>query len=303
MSDEKFGSEGGGDGADKSSPDSGNTAPDEFRYEGPITFDDEEFDEDYEEGSGRRTFLTTAIIFAAVVIIVFVALMMRSDSGAKTPELTELSPPPPAMGSATGEEPAGGLAVAEDSAVPRAGEERAASLDYRAVPDTPTEPAAGDSAKAGETTPPPEPAATPAPLVQAPPPRETSMVESPAKAPKKASRARSQDPAEVARLAREGWVSDAADLGTKIARSGNPADWTLQVLLACQPDTVSRAFKAVDDRRLTVLHTRYQGKGCYRLCWGDFPTRQGAEQAAPEVPAYFRSAGKPRPTTWGEILR
>ncbi len=263
----------------------------ELRYEGPITFDDDEFDDD-DGAPARRTFLTTAIIFAAVVVIVGSALWLRSRSAEPSDALAGLggmAPPPAATESPVLDgdplDPAPSQAL---PATPDAGETEAASLDYRAVPDTPEqiEPTYAPPAE-------PEPVA---PTIERPAPRPaalsgTDTIPSGAGA----------DPAEMARLARDGRVRDAAAMGATIVRSGNPSQWTLQVLLACQPETVSRAFQKVRDPDLRVYPTVYKGKNCYRLCWGQFASASRARDAAATVPEYFRDGGKPRPVSNAQI--
>ncbi|MDQ7088270.1 MAG: hypothetical protein Q9Q13_10635 [Acidobacteriota bacterium] len=269
----------------------------ELRYDGPITFDDDGFD-DEDDAPARRTFLTTAIIFAAVVVIVGSALWLRSRSSDTADALAGLhgmTPPPAAT---DGPDPAGDpLAAPREeppAPTPEAGETEAANLDYRAVPDIPQE--VEPTFEAPVESPPP-PAPVP-PAIERPAPRPAALTgtgDAPAGA--------TADPAEMARLARDGRVPEAAAMGATLARSGNPTQWTLQVLLACRPETVSRAFQKVRDPDLRVYPTTFRGKNCYRLCWGRFASEASARDAIASVPAYFRGAGKPRAISNAQLMR
>ena len=35
----------------------------------------------------------------------------------------------------------------------------------------------------------------------------------------------------------------------------------------------------------------FKGRACYRMCWGIYDTRQGAEAALAGLPLYFRQGG------------
>ncbi len=267
-------------------------ATDELRYEGPITFDDD-FEEEFEEPSGRSPFLTTVVIGAAVILVVAIALVLRSESGGGD-TLAELGSEPGAatIASAEGQQPesaAPGTLLETAEAPPaetRAAAERE-SEDYRAIPDTPPaalpEPPVEKRAAAQPTR--------SEPLITRPKPREARQT-TPAPAQKRAA---TTTPQAIANLARSGQVSEAAREGERLAASEAGNSWTLQVLLACQPSTVQRAFEKVSSDALTVLPTTYQGRSCYRLCWGVYGNRDSAERAIGGVDNYFLDAGKPRP--------
>jgi hypothetical protein len=46
---------------------------------------------------------------------------------------------------------------------------------------------------------------------------------------------------------------------------------------------------ASDD--LFILPVDYKGRACYRMCWGVYDSRQGAETALAALPTYFRQGG------------
>jgi septal ring-binding cell division protein DamX len=66
---------------------------------------------------------------------------------------------------------------------------------------------------------------------------------------------------------------------------------SIQLLVACAPETIAKALTNVGSEELYVLPVRYQKRDCYRLCWGLYANRAQAESARRGVPAYFRSEG------------
>ncbi len=185
-------------------------------------------------------------------------------------------------------------------------------MDYRALPDAP---AAGAATTEPPALPPVEeppvqraeapagqqPSTAPAvPPVPRPRPREARNVE----AATPSTGGAEASPARIRRLVLAGRIDEAARAGRSWA-SGRPRDeWTFQVLLACQPGTVERAYRKVIDPGLVLLPARLaDGRSCYRVCWGTFPSREAAAASLRDVPAYFRRETKPLPRTWGDVLR
>ncbi|MDX1388535.1 MAG: hypothetical protein R3344_05070 [Acidobacteriota bacterium] len=83
---------------------------------------------------------------------------------------------------------------------------------------------------------------------------------------------------------------DASGVGTLAARvmedreriSRGGGGFTVQLMVACSPETVHRIVSlSGQSADLYVLPTIYQGRSCYRLCWGSYDTREAADQAAP----------------------
>jgi len=272
-------------------------APEELRYEGPITIDDEDDDEYFDEGGGSgKVFLTAAVLSALVLVIIATAMWMRSGKRAETSDFAAMEPPP----------------VATETAEQAAAPGTAGEVDYRALPDTP----AGKTATAGTTAPALPPVEEPAPARRAEatapaPPAEAPAIERPAPraardvqqaAPSPREPAAAPTLADVRRQVLAGHVAAAARAGEAWARTRPAREWTLQVLLACQPDTVRRAFRKVVDPDLVVLPARLRGRACYRVCWRTFASERAAKEAVGEVPAHFRRDAKPIARTWGEIL-
>ncbi|HET7294602.1 MAG TPA: hypothetical protein VFM88_19425, partial [Vicinamibacteria bacterium] len=78
---------------------------------------------------------------------------------------------------------------------------------------------------------------------------------------------------------------------------------TVQILVACSDETLHKAQQNAPNPELFIVPVAYQGRSCYRLCWGVFDSEARARAAAEQVPAYFRANGaKPKPVTSVSIL-
>ena len=53
---------------------------------------------------------------------------------------------------------------------------------------------------------------------------------------------------------------------------------------------------------LFILPVTFQGKSCYRLCWGAYDSRAEADAARASVPDYFRQGTSPRLSPLHELL-
>jgi hypothetical protein len=79
--------------------------------------------------------------------------------------------------------------------------------------------------------------------------------------------------------------------------------FSVQLLVACSGETVQKALSSVNSPELFILPVHYQGRDCYRMCWGLYPGGNRALSAARSLPEYFRSGGaKPRVTATAEML-
>jgi septal ring-binding cell division protein DamX len=79
--------------------------------------------------------------------------------------------------------------------------------------------------------------------------------------------------------------------------------FSVQVLVACAPENVTKAVIAVPSEELYVLPVSLKGRACYRLCWGAFDSRPAAEAALSSLPMYFRQGGSaPRVAPLAELL-
>jgi septal ring-binding cell division protein DamX len=78
---------------------------------------------------------------------------------------------------------------------------------------------------------------------------------------------------------------------------------TVQILVACSDETLQKAQQNAPQPELFIVPVAYQGRSCYRLCWGVFDSESRARAATGDVPAYFRENGaKPKPVTSASIL-
>jgi hypothetical protein len=86
-------------------------------------------------------------------------------------------------------------------------------------------------------------------------------------------------------------------------RSSREARYSVQLLVACADETVEKALANASAPELLILPVSYQGRSCYRLCWGLYDSEANASSAASSVPAYFRDGGaKPKVAAIAALL-
>jgi hypothetical protein len=212
---------------------------------------------------GRRTSPSRApVIGGAVVLVLVVAAAAYYFLFARSTEPAAATAPPTA---APTMEPTPNLsAPATTAAVPEVTPTPAPRATPTAPAPTPTPLAAAVPAATPVPTPPPTQAA--------PPP--TGNPQS---------------------LLRQGAYDDAARGFAASLAAGPPGRYGIQALVACSPETVTKAVQSVTDDALFILPVNYQGRDCHRICWGVYPDRAAAEAAARSFPAYFRQNGiRPR---------
>jgi hypothetical protein len=139
----------------------------------------------------------------------------------------------------------------------------------------------------------PQPTATPVP-VPTPTPR-------PAATPRPAVATQASGDGRI--LLRQGSFPEAARSFAAALTPGARGRFSHQLLTACAPDTIAKAVEAVTADELFILPVTFQGRSCYRLCWGVYDSRPAAEAALASVPAYFRQGGtSPRLSPLPELL-
>jgi len=71
--------------------------------------------------------------------------------------------------------------------------------------------------------------------------------------------------------------------------SEGPGGYTVQLLMACQDDTVRRAVEnGRSSPELFILSTTFQGRSCYRVYWGRYPSQKRAQEAMlRDIPSAF----------------
>jgi hypothetical protein len=81
------------------------------------------------------------------------------------------------------------------------------------------------------------------------------------------------------------------------------AAFTIDVEIACQPDTLVKAVAAAQgDPALMVIPFDFRGRSCYRVIWGTYKTRADAEAALKKLPAHFvGDANPPKVRSWAEV--
>jgi hypothetical protein len=83
------------------------------------------------------------------------------------------------------------------------------------------------------------------------------------------------------------------------ALRGRTAAFTVDVEVACQPETIAKGLQAAGgDERFMVLPYDLKGRSCFRVIWGLYPDRTSAEAALAEIPAFFKQNASPRVAAW-----
>jgi len=92
----------------------------------------------------------------------------------------------------------------------------------------------------------------------------------------------------------QGDMTTALAQGEKLLEQRPRTSWALRLELACQPETVRRAvelFKGEEaDLFLRPLVLR-DGRQCYQIYFGEFPSAAAADKQASKLPAAFKAAG------------
>jgi septal ring-binding cell division protein DamX len=86
-------------------------------------------------------------------------------------------------------------------------------------------------------------------------------------------------------------------------RSEASRRFTIQVLVACVPETVQKAVSAAPGNDLMLFSASVNGKSCYRMAWGLFDTETQAKAALSTVPAHFRGGGTPKAQKLENLLK
>ena len=151
------------------------------------------------------------------------------------------------------------------------------------------------------------PSATPAPTKLAekpsPTPRVTApaIVPAPTAAPPVATTARPSSGAYEALKA--GRLAEAAAAFEEVAQARS-SEFSVQLLVACSPQTIEKAIQNDPSPDLFVLNATLAGKPCHRLMRGFFPTTAEAAQGVSKLPAYYAAEGaKPKAVPLKSVLK
>ncbi|HEY2797711.1 MAG TPA: hypothetical protein VGK26_07465 [Thermoanaerobaculia bacterium] len=134
------------------------------------------------------------------------------------------------------------------------------------------------------TSAPKAPTAAPRPTTR--PAATPRPVASPRAAPAQAAPAPSSEPPGATR---QSWLDRAARDRQK-ASADRRNHFTIQLELACETQTLVDAWK--HDRpagTMWVLTSPYEGKTCFRVLWGRYPSKDAARRALAGVPSFFSS--------------
>jgi hypothetical protein len=94
------------------------------------------------------------------------------------------------------------------------------------------------------------------------------------------------------RMLDTGDVDRAAGVFQELAAAEDPARFTLQLMIACEPDTLRTARAQSGDRgSLYFVPYTFNGRDCYRACWGSYAGKEEAAGAAAALPAAYASSG------------
>jgi hypothetical protein len=103
-------------------------------------------------------------------------------------------------------------------------------------------------------------------------------------------------------LLREGNYPEASRRFFDNVRNAPQGSATIQLLVACSGETIQKALANVPDEDLFIVPFNLNGRACYRVLWGLYPSPARATSALGSLPGYFRDAGaKPRVVAAAEI--
>jgi septal ring-binding cell division protein DamX len=158
------------------------------------------------------------------------------------------------------------------------------------------------------------PVPKPSPLPVEPPVSETPQPEPPKPEPAKPEPAKPEPPPEKKpnkplevgtsiperlEVLRRGDLELATKQGAKVVKEARRGQWSLRLEIACMGDTVRRALDVFSEGKpdLFLLPIKLRdGRTCYQVYYGRFPSESAAEKRAKDLPAIFREGGNhPRP--------
>lgn len=92
-------------------------------------------------------------------------------------------------------------------------------------------------------------------------------------------------------LSRAGDLDGAAATWEALLAEEHRSAFTVQVLTACQHDTVRDAQRALTGQDLYLVAKKVNGRSCYRICLGTFDSREAAARALLALPGEYRTSG------------
>ena len=77
--------------------------------------------------------------------------------------------------------------------------------------------------------------------------------------------------------------------------------YTIQVEVACQPETIQKGLAAAGSSGdYRILPYDLHGRSCYQVIWGHYPDRESADAALKTMPSFFLQASSPRVAPWDQ---
>jgi septal ring-binding cell division protein DamX len=90
---------------------------------------------------------------------------------------------------------------------------------------------------------------------------------------------------------RAGDLGGAAAIWEALLAEEHRGAFTLQLLTACQHDTIKDAQRSLGAQNLFLVTKKVKGRVCYRICIGTFESREAAGRALAGLPGEYRTAG------------
>ena len=90
---------------------------------------------------------------------------------------------------------------------------------------------------------------------------------------------------------RAGDLDGAAAIWEALLAAEHRGSFTLQLLTACQHDTIKDAQRSLGAQELYLVTKKVNGRVCYRVCIGTFESRESAGRALAGLPGEFRAGG------------
>jgi septal ring-binding cell division protein DamX len=109
--------------------------------------------------------------------------------------------------------------------------------------------------------------------------------------------------AEARTLLKSGDFDAAAQGFAATVKAAPASSASVQILVACSPETVQKAVQNAGSPELFIVPVNYKGRDCYRLCWGLYESSSRAASAVRSLPEYFRKGATPRVVGASEIVR
>lgn len=104
---------------------------------------------------------------------------------------------------------------------------------------------------------------------------------------------------------RRGDLAKALAQGRQRVKETAAGHWTLRLEIACQGDTIRHVADLFKDGKPDLFlmpMTLRDGRGCYQILYGDFPSKEAAEKEAKRLPPAFTAEhNRARPFRYGDI--